>query len=388
MNEPPPRRDEAPPRGTGYDTRNAAYEAGDRYYRGDQPPDGGTYNDNNYDNYDGYGYQQQQQQPPPRDPYFAGGYGFDQVPYDDGYNRRPPTGDYYDQQQQQRPPQEQQPLAYDYVYSDPYRSPSASGQGGYPPASGGGRYGPSFGGGQGQGQGGDRGSRATNNPANHPELVKTRMCRSITAGIVCRFGDQCTFAHSQDEMRRPEPGSRPPPQQQQPRDNNYPPPSQTGGGMMQQRRPAQTSMMGGGGGAAVAPFGDDQQNTRTNPTWQPHLKKTKLCRFFETRNGDCPFGDKCNFAHGSAEIQAPDPGAFQQQRPPQGHYQDENRTSLKRSAPGAEPITIAAPTLPSAPPPVAAPVDKADAWSDTSLEEGDLATHHHALVKRTKMAAA
>lgn len=37
-----------------------------------------------------------------------------------------------------------------------------------------------------------------------------------------------------------------------------------------------------------------------NPKWQHHLHKTRLCRHY--LNGSCPFGDRCNFAHGQNEI--------------------------------------------------------------------------------------
>ena len=38
--------------------------------------------------------------------------------------------------------------------------------------------------------------------------------------------------------------------------------------------------------------------------WQPHLRKTKLCRFFMERGGDCPYGARCNFAHGEDQLES------------------------------------------------------------------------------------
>ncbi|KAJ8599662.1 hypothetical protein CTAYLR_005410 [Chrysophaeum taylorii] len=77
-------------------------------------------------------------------------------------------------------------------------------------------------------------------------LMKTRLCRSAETGVPCRFGDQCSFAHSVSELRRKK--SLPKPAKPQ----------------------------------------------------QPHLHKTKLCRYFQY--GECPFADRCNFAHGNADV--------------------------------------------------------------------------------------
>lgn len=32
--------------------------------------------------------------------------------------------------------------------------------------------------------------------------TKTQMCRSVSAGIPCKFGDKCSFAHSKDELKK------------------------------------------------------------------------------------------------------------------------------------------------------------------------------------------
>ena len=111
--------------------------------------------------------------------------------------------------------------------------------------------------------------RSSNSPANHPTLVKTRMCRSIAAGIPCKFGDHCSFAHSTLELKRKDDycPQAAPPQQVSPPTDSYPP--------------------------------SDADK------WQSHLRKTKLCKYFVTRNGECPFGDNCHFAHGNHDILPP-----------------------------------------------------------------------------------
>ena len=63
--------------------------------------------------------------------------------------------------------------------------------------------------------------------------------------------------------------------------------------------------------------------------WQKHLKKTKICKFWLERNGDCPYGANCNFAHGEAEIERPRPpspefharnGQYNAAAPPPGAF--------------------------------------------------------------------
>jgi len=280
------------------------------------------------------------------------------------------------------------------------------------------------------------GSRSANAPANHPQLAKTRMCRSITLGLPCRFGANCTFAHSAAEIRRapprPLPQDEPPPfsfKQQQP--PAAPPPPIAWCPLVKANWP---------------PLDKDDGGLK----WQAHLRKTKLCKYFVS-NGDCPFGEKCNFAHGDADIAQAEKNQEKNPQPPRTHqppyggpnhygpppppfappsfpplprppplfpppnqeepgYEDpavergrgnpygggphsrlpphHGPSPLKRGPPPPPHPTL--PAAPPGPPPGAhhAADNNTDAWSDTSLEPTDLASQqHHALVKRPKLAA-
>ena len=34
-------------------------------------------------------------------------------------------------------------------------------------------------------------------------LFKTSLCKNFAAGVGCRFGDRCNFAHGANELRKP-----------------------------------------------------------------------------------------------------------------------------------------------------------------------------------------
>ena len=82
---------------------------------------------------------------------------------------------------------------------------------------------------------------------------------AIQEGRACRFGQACTYAHSTAEL---ELGSR------------------------------------------MAPADPNARRDDGSLKWQPHLRKTKLCRFFMERGGDCPYGARCNFAHGEDQLES------------------------------------------------------------------------------------
>jgi len=83
-------------------------------------------------------------------------------------------------------------------------------------------------------------------------MKKTRLCGDFMNTGQCKYGDKCTFAHGQHELRA-----------------------------------APNMAAGGPDGAQQAP--------------KPELRKTRLCeRFMAT--GLCNYGDKCTFAHGHHEL--------------------------------------------------------------------------------------
>ena len=56
-------------------------------------------------------------------------------------------------------------------------------------------------------------------------------------------------------------------------------------------------------GSRMAPADPNARREDGSLKWQPHLRKTKLCRFFMERGGDCPYGARCNFAHGEDQLE-------------------------------------------------------------------------------------
>ncbi|KAG0238182.1 hypothetical protein BGX31_003355 [Mortierella sp. GBA43] len=54
---------------------------------------------------------------------------------------------------------------------------------------------------KGQGAGGSRRS-GTGDPHRKSELYKTELCISVSSGIPCKYGDNCQFAHSEEELNQ------------------------------------------------------------------------------------------------------------------------------------------------------------------------------------------
>ncbi|KAF7809490.1 Zinc finger CCCH domain-containing protein 56 [Senna tora] len=174
-------------------------------------------------------------------------------------------------------------------------------------------------------------------------FFKTKLCCKFRAGT-CPYITNCNFAHSIEELRRPPPNwqeivaaheeeKTPPPPSSEPREEFQIPSVVSSGfeGEMQRsykgrhckkfyteegcpygdnctflhdeqsknRESVAISLgpgyNGGGGGAAAAAAGGNGTNSK------PSNWKTRICNKWEM-TGYCPFGNKCHFAHGSAEL--------------------------------------------------------------------------------------
>ena len=167
-------------------------------------------------------------------------------------------------------------------------------------------------------------------PPNVNGQRRTKMCMAIQEGRSCRFGQACTYAHSTAEL---ELGSR------------------------------------------MGPADPNARREDGSLKWQPHLRKTKLCKFFMERGGDCPYGPRCNFAHGEAALESARPASmdFVEREGLEVGFESrggfESRIDRSREN-NAAPPPMMQPTPPPPPPPPPPP-DEDDAWSDGSLEATD-----------------
>ncbi|KAJ2832863.1 hypothetical protein GGI24_001065 [Coemansia furcata] len=144
-------------------------------------------------------------------------------------------------------------------------------------------------------------------PQDNP-LYKTRLCEKFEQEGECPYHQKCVFAHGAAELRVREnaPVNEPrsnfnerqrdyaspaSPYQKQPQQQQY----------YQQPRQHQQPLL--------SPQSQQfQQSTRVlqNPGLKFNsnpLYKTRLCQRF-TEQGDCPYNDKCQFAHGDQELRA------------------------------------------------------------------------------------
>ncbi|KAJ2610385.1 hypothetical protein H4S08_003636 [Coemansia sp. RSA 1365] len=123
--------------------------------------------------------------------------------------------------------------------------------------------------------GADGAGQPLRRPQDNPRY-KTKLCEKFEQEGECPYNHKCVFAHGKDELRVREPVSA----------RNYS--DQT---REQPNSPYQRSQ---------PPSAGIRHNT--NP-----LYKTRLCQRF-TEQGECPYFEKCQFAHGEAELRAlPEP---------------------------------------------------------------------------------
>eukprot|EP00249_Psilotum_nudum_P022476 c28531_g1_i2 orf=668-2212(-) len=96
-------------------------------------------------------------------------------------------------------------------------------------------------------------------------FYKTKLCTKFKSGM-CAFNENCTFAHGVEELRMPPPGWE--------------------------------QMISGGGASAGRAGGP---NSASGQGGQRSTFKTRMCRYF--LDGNCPYGDRCNFLHGIQDQQ-------------------------------------------------------------------------------------
>ncbi|KAJ1932268.1 hypothetical protein EC988_009514, partial [Linderina pennispora] len=126
-------------------------------------------------------------------------------------------------------------------------------------------------------------------PQDNP-LYKTKMCDKYQRDGECPYGIKCVFAHGEHELRSREVtpsndgGMRPDERQREGMFQQR---------MMQHQQPLQSQQPYQGPPGLQNAY---RAQKPANP-----LYKTQMCQRF-TELGECPYGEKCQFAHGQAEL--------------------------------------------------------------------------------------
>ncbi|KAF3781614.1 Zinc finger CCCH domain-containing protein 56 [Nymphaea thermarum] len=95
---------------------------------------------------------------------------------------------------------------------------------------------------------------------------KLRICKKFYNGEGCSYGDRCNFLHEDP-------------------------------GRSRESVAINVGLMGANGPDVTETIGDSNGSNQKPAYW-----KTRICNKWEM-TGACPFGDKCHFAHGQAELQ-------------------------------------------------------------------------------------
>ncbi|KAJ4842110.1 hypothetical protein Tsubulata_033931 [Turnera subulata] len=129
-------------------------------------------------------------------------------------------------------------------------------------------------------------------------IHKMKLCKKFYNGEDCPYGDRCNFLHEDPARFRDDHAVR------------YRESSAISIGTTGQHHSTAGHGIGGGGGVgfnvceANRPVANNAGLDASRMQPKPVYWKTKLCTKWET-TGQCPFGEKCHFAHGQADLQVP-----------------------------------------------------------------------------------
>lgn len=117
-------------------------------------------------------------------------------------------------------------------------------------------------------------------------IHRMKLCKKFNNGEECPYGDRCNFLHEEPAKFREDSG----------------------------RYRESTTISIGTTGAPMIHVSSTNNSEDTRPVnagmdafrvnMKPVYWKTKICNKWE-QTGKCPFGEKCHFAHGQAELQVP-----------------------------------------------------------------------------------
>lgn len=124
---------------------------------------------------------------------------------------------------------------------------------------------------------------------------KTSLCNNFTSAGFCKFGDNCKFAHGEDDLRS---GGNQMGGFNKFSDNNrgdgYQPRGR--GGFGGQRGGGFNSQRGGGFNNSRGGFGGRSGDQMNSGFGGQNMGQMQVCRYFQ-QNGVCKFGDTCKFIH-------------------------------------------------------------------------------------------
>lgn len=142
----------------------------------------------------------------------------------------------------------------------------------------------------------DRGNNGSENWEDDDRIIhKMKLCKKFYNGEECPYGDRCNFLHKEPSKIRDPPVRF----RENSRESSAISIGTTGPSMMHQSRaPDQYDVH------RMAPPSANGGIDVLRGNSRPVFWKTKLCTKFET-TGHCPFGDSCHFAHGQAELLLP-----------------------------------------------------------------------------------
>ncbi|KAJ1664047.1 hypothetical protein IW140_004346 [Coemansia sp. RSA 1813] len=166
-------------------------------------------------------------------------------------------------------------------------------------------------------------------PQDNPRY-KTKLCEKFENDGECPYGHKCVFAHGRDDLRQreitPPAGGAVPRVMADDRMRDYSSSQQPVSPYGRQNQfPDQRSSM------------PQDQNSATPRFNNNPLYKTRLCQRFADE-GSCPYGSKCQFAHGEEELRTAPEQPFQPRTPRDGQFQP--RTPVDQVAPGSYSRTV------------------------------------------------
>ncbi|KAD4384609.1 hypothetical protein E3N88_24777 [Mikania micrantha] len=221
------------------------------------------------------------------------------------------------------------------------------------------------------GQGGD--SQATSrSKAIGKMFFKTKLCCKFRAGT-CPYVTNCNFAHSIEELRRPPPNwqeivaahEEDRAVSSEPREEFQIPSLGSSSFTVDNQRSYKGRHCKKFYTEEGCPYGDnctflhdEQSKAResvvislgpgsaagANSMLKPSNWKTRICNKWE-QTGYCPFGSKCHFAHGAAELHRYGGGLVDIDAKDSPTSMDPNKQGLMPSKPPVEPVVAAGPSV-------------------------------------------